>query len=412
MTDYADRPGYSFNPGPPPEASRFLKNKGLRPSFSYMDVEPEEHAVAFTVAKTGELDLVEAMRVEVLRALDEGLSLESFKKNWMNRPALAEWLGRTAMEDPLTGETVEIRRSPARRLKTIYDANLRSARAAGQWERIERTKDAFPYLEYKLGPSDRHRPHHQDKAGLILPVDSPFWDEWMPPNGWGCKCWVRQVTKREAERRGIAVTPDIPDRIWTNERTGDRRIVPQGIDPGWERNPGKLRLQNMEALLKDRLAAIPEPVRRAALKDIASSWRLMRLATDPSAVGNVPVAILPPAWATAAGTAIEIVEFSEVTRRHVFAEGKGRRPGDLKWLAFLDTANRVVLQRRPGQSTRLIFELDEAADATSGDAYERLPLRVVIVVKAAGVFVDTMHRTTARRWESLKRQATAMVLKE
>jgi hypothetical protein len=344
--------------------------------------------------------------------MDDGLTLESFKKSWMTKPALADWLGRTEMEDPLTGEVVEIKRSPARRLKTIYDANLRSARAAGQWERIERTKDAFPYLEYQLGPSDVHRPHHADKAGLILSVDSPFWDEWMPPNGWGCKCRVRQVTRREGERRGVAATPDVPDAIWTNPRTGEKQIVPQGIDPGWQRNPGKLRLQAMEGLLKDRLAAAPEAVRRAALKDIASSWRLFRMATEPGAVGNVPVAILPAAYGEAAGTSVGIVEFSDITRRHVFTEEKGRRPTDLKWLAFLDTAGRVALQKRPGQATRLIFEIDEAANPDAEDPYDRLPLRVVIVVKAAGVFVDTLFRTTERRWESLKRQGTTTVLKE
>ena len=34
------------------------------------------------------------------------------------------------------------------RLQTIFSANMRSARAAGQWDRIQRTKDALPYLLY------------------------------------------------------------------------------------------------------------------------------------------------------------------------------------------------------------------------------------------------------------------------
>ena len=62
MTEYSDRPGYSFNPGPPPEASRFLKNKGLKTAFSWQDVEPEEHAVAFTVAKAMQIDVLTAIR--------------------------------------------------------------------------------------------------------------------------------------------------------------------------------------------------------------------------------------------------------------------------------------------------------------------------------------------------------------
>ena len=39
-------------------------------------------------------------------------------------------------------------------------------------------------------------------AGTLLPVDDPWWQTHYPPNGWGCKCWVRQVSRREAERLG------------------------------------------------------------------------------------------------------------------------------------------------------------------------------------------------------------------
>lgn len=292
MTDYPDRPGYSFNPGPPPEAARFLRNKGMRPAFSWLDVEPEEHAVAFSVAKAMELDVLEAIRGEVQKALDEGLPFATFKKNFRANPALSQWWGKRDMIDPVTGEMIEAQLGSPRRLRTIYTANLASARAAGQWERIERTKGAFPYLEYRLGPSERHRPHHEDKAGLILPVDSPFWDEWMPPNGWGCKCWVRQVTRREAERRGISTTPDVRDTIVVNKRTGEQRIVPQGIDPGWHRNPGKLRLGAMEAVLTGKLAALPVEIARAATRDIATSWRVQRILRD-GAPGVVPIAALP-----------------------------------------------------------------------------------------------------------------------
>jgi DNA-binding transcriptional LysR family regulator len=38
-----------------------------------------------------------------------------------------------------------------------------------------------------------------------------------------------------------------------NKRTGEVAIVPVGIDPGWQRNPGKLRRQGVEGLLRDRL---------------------------------------------------------------------------------------------------------------------------------------------------------------
>lgn len=296
--EFPDRPGYSFDPGPPPEASKFLRAKGLRPAFSWLDVEPEEHAVAFSVTKATELDLLAAMQGHVQRALDEGLPFEAFKKNWRSDAGLAEWWGRKRMVDPVTGVEEIVQLGSPRRLKTIYDANLRSARAAGQWERIERTQAALPYLEYRLGPSEVHRPEHAEKEGLILPVDDPFWDEWMPPNGWGCKCWVRQITRREAERRGVSPSPDVPDRKWTNKRTGEVQLVPDGIDPGWQRNPGRLRRQGVEALLRDKLEAAPEAVVRAAVKDIATSWMAERVLAGASP-GAVPVAVLPRALSDA-----------------------------------------------------------------------------------------------------------------
>jgi hypothetical protein len=411
MTEHPDRPGYSFDPGPPPEASRFLKNKGLRPSFGYEDVEPEEHAVAFAVAKIGEIDLLEAAHTELQKALDEGLPLSAFQKSWRNNPKLTEWWGKKEMVDPLTGEFVEARLGSPRRLKTIYRANLASARAAGQWERAERTKAMLPFLEYRLGPSERHRPHHEAKAGMILPVDSPFWDEWMPPNGWGCKCWVRQLTRREAERRGIAATPDIPDMKYRNPRTGTVAIVPQGIDPGWQRNPGKLRLQAVEAMLKDRLEASPEAVQLAALRDIATSWRVERLMTDLKAKGNVPIAILPADYLGVLPDAKRVIEISDVTRVHVAEEKSDRRIADLAHMAALDQAARVVLQKRPGQHPRLIFELDSAMEPEAADPYLRLPLRVYVVIKAAGSFVHSFHRTTNARWRKLRDGDTSTVLK-
>ena len=312
MTDFPDRPGYSFDPGPPPEASRFLRNKGMRPAFSWADVEPEEHAVAFTVAKAMEIDVLEAIRSEVQKALDEGLPLATFKRNFRANPALTQWWGKREMIDPVTGEQIEAQLGSPRRLRTIYNANLRSARAAGQWERIERTKAAFPFLEYRLGPSERHRIHHEAKAGMILPVDSPFWDEWMPPNGWGCKCWVRQVTRSEAARRGVSPTPDIPDRVWTNERTGEMSIVPEGIDPGWQRNPGKLRRENMEAVLADKLDAADATLRATAMRDIATSWRATRVLRD-GAPGVVPVAALSSDISERLGAQTTIVGISRET---------------------------------------------------------------------------------------------------
>ncbi|KAF0676746.1 phage head morphogenesis protein [Profundibacterium mesophilum] len=287
-----DRPGYSFTAETPPEIVRFFANKGIQPGFSWEDVEPEEHAVAFTVAKMAKTDMLEAARGRVMEAIETGQTFEQFQKSWRADPALSSWWGRAVQSDPVTGESAEVQLGSPRRLRTIYRTNLRQAQAAGQWERIERTKRALPFLEYRLGPSEVHRPAHAARAGTILPVDDPFWGEWMPPNGFGCKCWVRQVTRAEAERRGVSESPRLARTEYVNARTGEARMVPTGIDPGFDRNPGLMRQRAVEDLLEGRIADLPEPAARAALRDLATSWRVERVLGG--APGRVPVALLPP----------------------------------------------------------------------------------------------------------------------
>lgn len=409
MAEAGDRPGYSFDVGAPPEVAEFFRAKQLRDSFSWKDIEPEEHAVAFAVAKATKADVLGDIQSAVQKAIDEGQTLEQFKKNLVPTLQAKGWWGRQVMTDPLTGEVDEVQLGTPRRLKTIYDTNLRTARAAGQWERIERTKKLLPFLEYRLGPSAEHRAAHAAKAGLILPVDDPFWDEWMPPNGWGCKCWVRQVTRAEATRRGVSERPDVRDRVWENDRTGDRQIVPVGIDPGWQRNPGRLRLEAREAALHGKIAAMPEAMARAALHDIATSWRVRRMATDAAATGNAPIGLIPADIAAAAEVADPIVQFSAITREHVFGENPDRRVDDLRYLAELDRAAGVILQ--PGQNgkhPRLAFLID--AGRSDGD-YERMPLVLFVVFKASGTFIDTMHRTDMKRWGRLLKRPDTIVLK-
>jgi len=270
-----DRPAYSFAPGPPPEASRYLANKDWLPAFSWQDVEPEEHANAFTVAKAMQIDVLSDIREELQRALDEGLPFEQFQANLRPRLEARGWWGKADMVDPGTGQMRRVQLGSPRRLRTIYRANLRSARAAGQWERIERTKRALPYLEYRLGPSERHRPHHQAKEGLILLADDPFWRQWYPPNGWGCNCWVRQLTRAQAEARGVGTAPEIPLTEVVNTRTGETRMVPVGLDPGWDRNPGQLRVGASIDLLQAKASAAPDAA-RVALRDLEDGWMAER----------------------------------------------------------------------------------------------------------------------------------------
>lgn len=238
------KPGFSF-PGPvPKEALNYIKNKGWKVGFSHLDVYKEEHARYFTVAKAMQLDVLKSIRGEVEKALAEGRTFQQFKKDMTPTLQKLGWWGDSVMVDPKDGKPKSVRLGSPRRLKTIYDANLRTSRAAGQWKRAQRTKEALPYLRYGLGPSEKHRIEHVEWNGIILPVDHLWWDTHYPPKGWGCKCRVRQVSMYEMGKRGWTVSEPPPDemREWVNKRTGEIDLVPKGVDPGWNYNPGKAGL--------------------------------------------------------------------------------------------------------------------------------------------------------------------------
>lgn len=237
----------------PEEALRFFRAKRLEPSFDFRDVWREEHRAAFTVAKITEHDLLNDVRQAVDEALEKGLTYRDFAKKM--RPIMADkgWWGRKEKTDPITGEKKEVQLGSPQRLRTIYHTNLRTARAAGQWSRIQRRKRALPNLIYSEGPAIEHRPSHQAFVGTIRPVDDPFWDTHMVPNGYGCTHTVRQISNGETRRRGgVSAPPKTPPIPWRNKRTGKVEQVPYGVDPGFDYNPGKDRMAGINRALKDR----------------------------------------------------------------------------------------------------------------------------------------------------------------
>lgn len=267
----------------PKEALDWLKAKKLSPGFDYRDVWRDEHSIGFTVAKMTNLDLLSDVKSLVEEALAEGQSFAQFRE--VLKPLLVKrgWWGQQEMNDPLTKESRVVQLGSDRRLRTIYETNMRTAYSAGQWARIERTRRAMPYLLYTLGPSREHRAEHLQWADLCLPVDDPFWQTHIGPNGWGCKCGVRQVSKYEYEqmqKNGVTrnvqqlddnglptgqvtretvplrtTAPEVKRVKWVNKRTGEEEMVPEGIDPGWDYNPGMARKAELEQQLSQKQAA-------------------------------------------------------------------------------------------------------------------------------------------------------------
>lgn len=271
----------------PKDAVAWFRSKGYRMSFDWRDTWSEQHANAFTVAKAMQLDVL----ADILEAVDAAIAEGSTKREFQKRlkPLLQKkgWWGEKEVTDPKTGETKTVQLGSARRLSVIYDTNLRTAHAAGKWQRIERNARRRPYLRYiPREPGKNRRDDHQLLRDLVLPVDHPAWRKLMPPNDWGCKCGVQQLSARDVERLGLRIghTADGPFKLEyetvTNKRTGETREVPKGVGPGWDYNPGLVR-------------RVSDPVDNLPVLDPVNTYRdYQRPAADDLVDDDLPAA--PP----------------------------------------------------------------------------------------------------------------------
>lgn len=228
---------------PPEEAIRHFRAKADHYGFSWLDTDASTHVRSFTVAKIMQADILSDVRAAMDAAMPSG-DWRTFYNEL--RPVLEKkgWWGVKEMVDPKTGKTVQVQLGSARRLRIIFDTNLRTSLAYGRWQRIERVREAMPWLRYVAVRDARTRPEHLAWHGTVLTADDPWWDSHFPPNGWNCRCTVQQLSDEGLQRYGYTPSRDAPPspvRTWRNRRTGVTYQVPRGIDPGFQHNVGKLR---------------------------------------------------------------------------------------------------------------------------------------------------------------------------
>lgn len=256
-------------------ALNHLSQKTLLPGFSHYDVWLHEHAVAFSVAKMMNEDLLQTTKNALTESLKKGESYADFAKKLKPYLMKAGWWGEQIMRDPKDGIAKPVQLGSTRRLRIIFQTNMATAFAAGQWARIQENAADFPYLKYIASTAEKKRDSHMAFYGRIWKTDDPIWQSIFPPNGYGCQCTVRQLTEKQAlkerdqdiqkqpeyftdkekanARRGIIndSKSHIRYRTFTNPRTGQTIRLPEGITPGFAHNHGD-RLNNLLALYEEK----------------------------------------------------------------------------------------------------------------------------------------------------------------
>ena len=193
---------------PPERAIEHLKSKGLHIGWDWTDTHALAHARSFTVAKMTALGMLSATKKAIEQAMADGTGYQGFENTI--KPYLIQqgWWGETVERSPKTGQLEQVKLGSNRRLRTIYHTNRRTAVMSAKYERMKEATHTHPYWQYSAILDRRTRPSHSARHGAVYAHDDPFWSHSYPPNGFGCRCTVKAITKNQAEKIGIEQSSD------------------------------------------------------------------------------------------------------------------------------------------------------------------------------------------------------------
>jgi SPP1 gp7 family putative phage head morphogenesis protein len=424
VAEFLDVGGLAFDVEPE-RALAYFRGKGLRPSFSYADMIGAVNDQAFTVAKMMDVDLLGQVRDSLTAALAEGQQFREWKATIQPTLESAGWWGTRSMVDPLTGRTVQAQLGSAWRLETIFRTNMQTAYAAQAWTEIEAQADIAPYLIYDAVDDLRTREAHRRWDRTTLPVDSPWWRTHYPPNGWNCRCGVIQVSEDELRELGIRPTapPDDGAYKWTNPRTGQVIKVPDGIDPGFDRNPGQDAGAGVRRALDEKVQKLPRASRRAAkaatrrdfdAQHEAGRWHAESFDGAPEWVRNralddqfVNVQAIDPDGAWARGG--QLVDMDQRTKDNRRGRNTWRHEFGhiMDWrLGTQQQAPRVYASTMPEFVTAMEADADYWMQAVRATAYSRGTRRAKLI-EAAYTDAEARMRVTGQgdRTDELRKMA-------
>ena len=191
------------------EAIEFLRRKLNVSSEEWRSIWLEAGGIAQEAASRQTTQVHRDLMKAVLRAIEDGTTLEQFRAEYETITAEAGWAAGP---------------DPGWHSRLVFRLHTMQAYAAGRWEQSERIAELNPqiayYWRYITVGDHRVRPQHAEWQGIILPRDHIWWRTHFPPNGFNCRCHAQLVTERDMRRRGWTVTPDSDPRLGIPPDTG------------------------------------------------------------------------------------------------------------------------------------------------------------------------------------------------
>lgn len=217
---------------------------GLLPDRFRRQIPRQIHGQVQTIAGIEEITVVRGIQQSLENAKADGLSF----KQWQSSFDIEEF---KVLAD--------------HRKRTIYSTYMAAQRNLGVLEHAQDNKSRRPYLRYNTVGDDRVRDTHAVLDGVTRPVDDPFWNTYLPPWDFNCRCDVTSLTARQSKIGGsrTTTTPGKPTGRGLTPPTVVRILRRSARpSPGWGMNK-KNPLNNATRFFRGVRSRLPAVLRRA-----------------------------------------------------------------------------------------------------------------------------------------------------
>jgi SPP1 gp7 family putative phage head morphogenesis protein len=222
------------------EAVKYFGDKIALTPAQFRKIGSKYQTLAFTVSGYTKVQLLNAFHDELLKAIEDGTTMEKFRQNMNDFLEQKGYEGVTPFQ-----------------ADNIFRTNVQTAYQVGHYEQMTdpEVMKLRPYWQYDAVNDSHTRPSHLAMDGKVFRADSPVWDTWYPPNGFRCRCTVHTLSQRQVDEMGLTVSDDVPRSTELN----DGRFVNVRPDPHFSTNPAKTQFD-------PDLSGYPEPLVKAYKK--------------------------------------------------------------------------------------------------------------------------------------------------
>ena len=213
---------------------------GLLPATYYNDIPRDIRSLAFTISGIQQVAEIQFVLNSLDQALSQGLTF-------------SQWQSTVNVED--------FTQLSEARQRLVYRMHLNTAYNQGVIDFAD-SNDDVQFLTYDAVLDDRVREDHAALDGITRRKDDPFWDEFLPPIDFNCRC---------------TVVPRTTEQTPPEDRTSAAQLrrITEDISPG--RGFGTTRrnlLRSTTNVLRRRIRQLPERMRQPLLDALANRQAL------------------------------------------------------------------------------------------------------------------------------------------